>query len=822
MTIAAGFYYTCAVTTAAGVRCWGDDSEGQATVPAALQNGVAAITTGEGHACALTTVGAIQCWGLDNRQQSTVPSTLAHGVRSMSGHDQHTCAVSTGGGLRCWGLNTYGQTDVPALLLNAGAAAVAAGYSHTCALTTAGGVQCWGFSLNRQTEVPTALQNSGATAIAVGSGHTCALTTSGGVECWGGGANGEIDVPPGLQSSGAMAIALGSGSTCALTTAGGVQCWGYNVLHQTDVPVGLRTSGAKAITAGSNHVCALTTGGGVQCWGFNALNQASVPADLQTGGVVAISAGNAFTCALTAAGGVRCWGENYSGQASVPTSLQIGGVAAISAGKFHTCALTTAGAMQCWGANTNGQLGIDSDAQSTQAVSLAGQALFFAPGDAGTPLRALPLGSQTTLAATSNVGGASPVTFDTWTPGTCSLSGNVLTATAAGLCGVRASRTSGADGAGGSTATAPQQLRLLASAQAQPTVALATGGNPSMPGGSVTFTATLSSAFNPTGSITFSYGVTTICTEMVTAGAATCTTNSLASGTHTITAAYAGDANNAAAASSALVQKVLFQPTLTLTSGTSTSVVGASIAFTASLSGVASAAGSITFSDGAIPLCTSVVVGGAATCATSALGVGMHAITAAYAGDANNATAVAAPLPHVVQPDSLPLPRGGNAQVSFTGSAVGCHIGNIQFTATPSNGVAAPVGGTLPLGVFSFIATGAGCNNATLNVKIDYPAGSLNGLQPRKYGPQGGGAGTASWFTHGTITGDSVSYSVTDNGVGDNDPTLGAIADPFAPVLLAAPGGVASIPTLSQWGLLLMSLLAAAVGIAAVGRKAAP
>jgi hypothetical protein len=125
------------------------------------------------------------------------------------------------------------------------------------------------------------------------------------------------------------------------------------------------------------------------------------------------------------------------------------------------------------------------------------------------------------------------------------------------------------------------------------------------------------------------------------------------------------------------------------------------------------------------------------------------------------------------------------------------------------------------MGVFSFTASGTGCNSATLNVKIDYPAGSLTGLQPRKYGPSAANA-APSWFTYGTISGDSVTYSVKDNDVGDNDLTAGQIKDPFALVLPAAapaPGGVASIPTLSEWGVILLSLMTLGMGMVRVRRR---
>jgi hypothetical protein len=68
-----------------------------------------------------------------------------------------------------------------------------------------------------------------------------------------------------------------------------------------------------------------------------------------------------------------------------------------------------------------------------------------------------------------------------------------------------------------------------------------------------------------------------------------------------------------------------------------------------------------------------------------------------------------------------------------------------------------------------------------------------------------------------------VSYSVKDNDVGDNDLTAGQIKDPFALVLPAAapaPGGVASIPTLSEWGVILLSLMTLGMGGVMMRRRA--
>jgi len=52
-----------------------------------------------------------------------------------------------------------------------------------------------------------------------------------------------------------------------------------------------------------------------------------------------------------------------------------------------------------------------------------------------------------------------------------------------------------------------------------------------------------------------------------------------------------------------------------------------------------------------------------------------------------------------------------------------------------------------------------------------------------------------------------VTYAVTDNQAGDSNTGAGVIGDPFAPMVLLAPAGVTGVPTLSQWGLMLMSVL---------------
>ena len=197
------------------------------------------------------------------------------------------------------------------------------------------------------------------------------------------------------------------------------------------------------------------------------------------------------------------------------------------------------------------------------------------------------------------------------------------------------------------------------------TTTLTSSNNPSNPGSNVTFTATVTGVA-PTGTVNFTNGGASIagCAAAALVGSgnvrtATCATTALAAGPHSIVANYSGDAGNTGSASAALSQVVKATSSTVLGSSGTPSAFGASVTFTASVTGVAPT-GTVNFKDGATSIagCAAVALAGSgntrtATCTTSTLTAGTHSMTAAYGGDAGNVASTSSVFSQVVNASAV-------------------------------------------------------------------------------------------------------------------------------------------------------------------------
>jgi alpha-tubulin suppressor-like RCC1 family protein len=135
--IATGTHATCAITSGGAAKCWGYNNGGQLgngtrtdslgpVDVSNLESGVTAISVGWVHACALTSAGGVKCWGDNDAGQ--LGSTISHslsaidvtglasgataigvGDSALSVLGSYTCALAGGGGVVCWGGNELGQ-----------------------------------------------------------------------------------------------------------------------------------------------------------------------------------------------------------------------------------------------------------------------------------------------------------------------------------------------------------------------------------------------------------------------------------------------------------------------------------------------------------------------------------------------------------------------------------------------------------------------------------------------------------------------------------------------------------------------------------------
>jgi hypothetical protein len=359
-----------------------------------------------------------------------------------------------------------------------------------------------------------------------------------------------------------------------------------------------------------------------------------------------------------------------------------------------------------------------------QTVTLTATIAAVAPG-AGTPTGTVTFSDQVGTLGTGALNGSGVATF---TSTTISAGVHTVTASYGGDTNFTTSNDTG-------SAT---PLKETINQSSSSTSDVSSSVNPGAFGQTVTFSATVSAVApgggNPTGTVSFKEGATTLGTGALAAGLATFTSASLTAGTHIITATYPGDANftasNDTASSTKLQQEITLAGTTTTdvtSSLTSPYTFGTANTYTVTINvtapGGGTPTGSVTFKDQSGNLGTGTVNGtGVATFSTASVSVGTHTITASYGGDANfsssNDSASATPLKQTVTQSSsstaVSVPAGTvyfgssmtyTATVTNTGPGTTSPTGSVTFTVL--NGTTVITGGS---GTLS--ASGAGQSQA--------------------------------------------------------------------------------------------------------------
>ncbi len=375
--IAAGGYFSLALTPEGKLWSWGNNDDGQ------LGNGFCGDDGDINDLCPFPSEVAnlTTCFG----------QTINNPVALACGDDFFVVADATGTVWTCgedgddqlgWPPNTGSAPNglpaspVPRI---SNVVSAAGGLSHTLALQGDGTVSAWGSDSFGQLGDGGLVQSNGDCGCPSGYGCNCTNSPV------------QSIFPSGTFI---VDIAAGANHNVALDAYGNVWSWGLGEYGQlgngqnTNISTPAQVGGVSnviAIAAGYDHTIVLTADKTVWTWGGDFGGMAgsgelgrgapySVPGQVSPSNlsnVVAIAAGNGFSLAVSN-GYVYAFGQNGSGQLgtntgggnlTTPTLVSgISNVLLVAAGAtgYHSLAMTVAGGTNqywAWGANYDGQVG---------------------------------------------------------------------------------------------------------------------------------------------------------------------------------------------------------------------------------------------------------------------------------------------------------------------------------------------------------------------------------------------------------------------------------------------------------------------------------
>jgi hypothetical protein len=285
-------------------------------------------------------------------------------------------------------------------------------------------------------------------------------------------------------------------------------------------------------------------------------------------------------------------------------------------------------------------------------------------------------------------------------PGNCNLSVSV-TGTSAGV----KNNTTGPITSDATGPAAPSNTASITVNQGSSSTSVVSSLNPSLSGQSVTFTATVSGpGATPTGSVTFLDGSSSLGTAPLSGATAAFTTNTLAVGSHTITARYGGDANFTSSTSGAVTQVVNSSaPAVTSVSPNSGPTTGGT---TVTITGI-KFTGATAVKFGSAPATSFTVNSDTSITATSPAGTAIVDVTVTTAGG----TSPTSPADQFTY--SLLVPT-----VTSVSPNTGATVGGTSVTVTGTNFI-----GTTAVKFGTTAATSFTVNSAT-SITATSPAGT--------------------------------------------------------------------------------------------------